>query len=134
MANEPAAVTRTYQLILWAVPQVNKYPRDHRFTLGDRTINHLYDLLELLVQASYTRDKKALLERASLEVDLLRHMLRLARDFRVLGLRRHGYGVQLLDDIGRQVGGWRRAGAKGTVKGKPPGKAPTGKAPTGKAP
>ena len=88
MPDEPAAVTRTYQLILWAVPQVNKYPRDHRFTLGDRTVNHLYALLELLVQAAYARDKQALLERAGLEVDLLRHMLRLAKDFKVLGLRR----------------------------------------------
>jgi|ETNmetMinimDraft_25_1059894.scaffolds.fasta_scaffold808579_1 hypothetical protein len=59
MGNEPAAVTRAYQLILWAIPQINKYPRDHRFTLGDRTINHLYELLELLVQASYTRDRAA---------------------------------------------------------------------------
>ena len=109
MPDEPAAVTRTYQLILWAVPQVNRYPRDHRFTLGDRTVNHLYDLLELLVQAAYTRDKKALLERAGLEVDLLRHMLRLGKDFKVLGLRQYEHGSRLLDDIGRQVGGWRRA-------------------------
>ena len=129
MANEPAAVTRTYQLILWAVPQVNRYPRDHRFTLGDRTINHLYDLLELLVQASYTRDKQHLLQRASLEVDLLRHMLRLARDFKVMGLRRHEHGVRLLDDIGRQVGGWRRAGAGKGSKGKPTGQGRGGGAP-----
>ena len=113
MPDEPAAVTRTYQLILWAVPQVNKYPRDHRFTLGDRSVNHLYDLLELLVQASYTRDKQALLERANLEVDLLRHMFRLARDLKVLGLRQYEHVVKLLDDIGRQVGGWRRAGRRG---------------------
>ena len=113
MPDEPAAVTRTYQLILWAAPQVNKYPRDHRFTLGDRTVNHLYDLLELLVQASYTRDKLVLLERAALEVDLLRHMLRLGKDLEVLGLRQYEHGVRLLDDIGRQVGGWRKASGAG---------------------
>ena len=123
MPDEPAAVTRTYQLILWAVPQVNRYPRDHRFTLGDRTVNHLYDLLELLVQAAYTRDKKALLERAGLEVDLLRHMLRLGKDFKVLGLRQYEHGSRLLDDIGRQVGGWRRAGRR-KASGKPGGTAP----------
>ena len=127
MPDEPAAVTRTYQLILWAVPQVNKYPRDHRFTLGDRTVNHLYDLLELLVQAAYTRDKMALLERAGLEVDLLRHMLRMGKDLEVLGLRQYEHGVRLLDDIGRQVGGWRRAGgrqAPATGRAAPPRREP----------
>ena len=38
MPDEVVAVTRTYELILWAVPQVNKLPRDHCFTLGDRLV------------------------------------------------------------------------------------------------
>ena len=50
-------MTRTYQLVLWMVPVVNKFPRDHRFTLGDRLVTHLYDLLKLLVEASYTKKK-----------------------------------------------------------------------------
>ena len=109
MPDQPAAVTRTYQLLLWMVPVVNKFRRDHRFTLGDRIINHLYDLLELLVEASYTRQKSDLLRRANLEVDLLRHLVRLSRDLGVLGVRQYEHGVRLLTDVGRQVGGWRRS-------------------------
>ncbi len=44
MPNEAVAVTQTYQLILWTVPQINKLPRGHRFTLGDRLNSHIHDL------------------------------------------------------------------------------------------
>jgi hypothetical protein len=36
---------------LWYVPLLNRLPRDHRFTLGERIINSLYELLEELVSA-----------------------------------------------------------------------------------
>jgi len=112
MPDEVAAVTQTYQLILWAVPQVNKWPRDHRFTLGDRVVTHLYDLLELLVEASYTRDKAGLLARANLKVDLLRYLFRLANDLDILGLRRYEHASKLLVELGQQVGGWKRAASQ----------------------
>ena len=80
MPDEVIAVTRTYDLILWAVPQVNKLPRDHRFTLGDRIIGHLYDVLELLLEASYTADRSELLRRANGKVNALRYLFRLAKD------------------------------------------------------
>lgn len=117
MPDEVTAVSRTYDLILWAVPQVSKFPRDHRFGLGDRTVGHLYDLLELLLEASYSRDKARLLGQANLEVDKLRYMLRLAKDLRVLSINRYEHGVRVLDDIGRQVGGWRKACAAGAARG-----------------
>ena len=33
-------------LIQWFVPLLNRLPRDHRFALGDRLVQGLYDLLE----------------------------------------------------------------------------------------
>ena len=41
-------------LIQWFVPLLNRLPRDHRFALGDRLVQGLYDLLEGLVTARYT--------------------------------------------------------------------------------
>ncbi len=67
MPDEVAAVTQTYQLTLWTVPQVSTVPRDHRFGLGDRIVSQLYDLLEPLVEASYTTDKGGLPKRANLK-------------------------------------------------------------------
>ena len=111
MPDEVLAVTRTYELILWAVPQVNKLPRDHRFALGDRIIGHLYDLLELLVEASYSSGKAELLRRANVKVNGLRYLLRLAKDLGLLSLRRYEHGSKQLVEIGKQIGGWRKSTA-----------------------
>jgi hypothetical protein len=105
---EVVAVTRTYELIVWAVPQVNKFPRDHRFGLGDRIISHLYDLLE----ASYAKDKAAALRDANSKVNTLRYMFRLAKDMQVLSINRYEHGSKHLVEIGKQIGGWRKASGR----------------------
>jgi hypothetical protein len=35
-ATLPAAVTKAYDLLLWLINHVGKFPRSHRFVLGDR--------------------------------------------------------------------------------------------------
>jgi hypothetical protein len=40
-------IQKTYDLVKWYIPILNRLPRDHRFTLGERMINGLYNLLAL---------------------------------------------------------------------------------------
>ena len=46
-----------------AVPQLDKLLRERRFTLGERIESGLLDVLELLVEAAYTRNKDAPLQK-----------------------------------------------------------------------
>jgi hypothetical protein len=48
---------RTYDLIKWYVPILNKFPRDQKYMLGDRIQNTLYSILESLIRARYRREK-----------------------------------------------------------------------------
>ena len=36
MSSLPAAVTKAYDVLLWLINHVGKFPRSHRFVLGDR--------------------------------------------------------------------------------------------------
>jgi hypothetical protein len=51
--QELPIIQKTYDLIKWYIPILNRLPRDHRFALGDRMVKGLYDLLEGLIQARY---------------------------------------------------------------------------------
>jgi hypothetical protein len=53
--QELAAITKTYDLIHWSYHHTGKFPRNHRFVLGERIERNLYDLLETLNRAKYTR-------------------------------------------------------------------------------
>ena len=52
-----AAVEAHYQFLLWLLPTVEKFPKSHKFTLGDRIETIALNVLEALIEATYTRDR-----------------------------------------------------------------------------
>ena len=101
-------VPKAYDLVLWLIPRVNEFPRAQRFVLGERIENAALDLLDVLVEAQYRRDKVELLGRANLTLVRLRHLLRLANDLHLLGARRFEFVSEKIEELGRMVGGWSR--------------------------
>lgn len=91
------------------IPQIDKFPRLRRFTLGERIEHLILDLLELLVEAAFSRSKRAPLQRANLRLEVLRHLWRSAHELQVIPARRYEHGARMMDDLGRQVGGWLRS-------------------------
>jgi hypothetical protein len=49
------ALEAMYRFILWLVPTVEKFPRSQKFLLGDRIQTTALDVLERLIDATYTR-------------------------------------------------------------------------------
>ena len=48
-SGELTVITKTYDLIRWACLLTSRFPRHHRFVLGERIERRLYDLLETLL-------------------------------------------------------------------------------------
>lgn len=65
--EELAVIQKTYDLVKWACDAVGRFPRHRRHTLGERIERGLCELLELLIQARYTRQRGELLRRARRE-------------------------------------------------------------------
>ncbi len=103
-------IIKTYDLVLWAAQHTSKFPRNHRFVLGERIERRLYELLETLLQAKYTRERQRLLQQANLSVELLRFQMRLALDLQCLRTNSYGFATKALNEIGGMIGGWLRAG------------------------
>ena len=99
-------IQKTYDLIIWLVPIINRLPKNYKFTLGDRIINQLYDLLENLIKAKYAKHKLTLLELLNSQLSILRYQMRLLLDFELIAINRYEYGCQLIDAIGLELGGW----------------------------
>lgn len=104
--TELSIIQKTYDLIQWYVPLLNRLPRDHKFTLGDRMIGQLYDILEKLIRARYAKNKQAQLEALNSEIEVLRYQTRLLFDFDLISSQRYEYAGKLIDDIGQELGGW----------------------------
>ena len=107
--NTPQAVEKCHQLIAWIIPQLDKFPRNRRFTLGDKIEKSLLDTLSLLVEITFTRKSKArLLEKVNIHVTVLRHLWRLAFELHTIAQKQYIYGGKLLVALGQQIGGWQK--------------------------
>ncbi len=100
--------TQTYDLLLWLIPQAQKFPRVHRFTLAERIQRLAMDFQDCLVAAGKSRGvhRRELLQRADVHLAQLRTWVRLARDLECLSLRQYEHAAGLLTGVGNLLGAW----------------------------
>jgi hypothetical protein len=104
--EEIPIIQKTYDLIKWYVPILNRLPKNHRFLLGDRMVTGLYDFLEQLIKARFEKNKLARLEDLNSQLAILRYQTRLLLDFQQMEVRRFEYVSKLINEIGTELGGW----------------------------
>ncbi len=95
-----------YRFIVWLIPTLMNFPRTQKFLLGDKIQTTAMDVLEALIEATYTKHREAPLVRANLGLEKLRFFFRISRDLRYLDYRRHEYAVRQLNEVGSRVGAW----------------------------
>lgn len=92
----------------WLFGKTAGLPKRLRAGLTSRIEAAAIDVLEALTDARYTRRPEPHLTRASLAVNRLRLLLRLAHSLRALDNRAYEHSAEALTDIGRMLGGWLR--------------------------
>ena len=104
----PQAVQSCHELLVWIIPHIHKFPRQYRFTLGERLENRLLGVLEELLDAAYSKNPLPALQRANRHLDICRHLWRLGFELKILHKDPYYHGSTLMFDIGRQIGGWKK--------------------------
>jgi len=111
MGNTENVLTKTYDLIRYMMPVLQKYPKDQKFLLGDRIQTMLLDVLEQLIEAYYTAktEKQPALKNANLKLEKLRYLIRLSFDMKYINFKRYNFISEALDEIGRNAGAWLKS-------------------------
>ena len=114
--STPVIVGKYHEFLKWLLPRVAKYPRAHRYTLGKHVEDKAIRIWEGLLRASYSKaDKLRILEQVNLELEILRHALRLCHDLQLSNVKQYRYAAECLLEIGQQLGGWIRQQQRKTV-------------------
>lgn len=87
-------VEKHYQLILWMLPKIANFPKDQRFLLADRIEQILLDILEMLIEAVYSKHKRDTLIKVNLKLDVLRFMMRIAEDMKYISVQGYDFFSQ----------------------------------------
>ncbi len=86
---------------MWVAEHVAKFPRNHKYTIGDRLVAACLDVMDHLVDAAYRRDKHASLATASRALVRARVTARVARALHCLSESQHLHFVRESDEIGK---------------------------------
>jgi len=97
---------KTYDLILWLYPAVNKFPKSQRFVLGQQIENTVLEILKGIIHANSEKNKLICLKQISVELDKLRILIRLSKDLKFISIRQYGFGAEKINEIGKMLGGW----------------------------
>jgi len=110
--NESPLFVRTHDLILWMIPHVQKFPRAHRFGLGERVQRLLLDFQDSLVAAgkSRTETRQASLLKADIQLEQLRVWIRISHELNLMTLAQYEHVSRLISEVGRLLGAWIKQG------------------------
>ena len=104
-------VQRTYDLYRALYETSKNIPKQSRYTLWQRCENSCLDALQGLILITYLpqaeRREKLILVSSSL--DVLRIIVRLASDVKVIDRKRYLALQEQIDEIGRMLGGWLKS-------------------------
>ncbi len=112
MQNNPAIILKSYELLKHFIAQVlRRIPRDQRFALGNQIQGHLTLVMELLTEAYYTApaEKRPLLLKVNLKLEILRHYLRLCHELGYYDSAKLKHLSEQVDEIGRMAGAWLKS-------------------------
>ena len=108
MSEKENIITKTYDLLLYLIPLLEKYPRSQKFLIGDRIETSLLDILEDFIEAYYTerKNKLQILKGENIKLEKFRYLIRLSYDLKLINLKRYEFISQRINDIGISLGGW----------------------------
>lgn len=113
---EPPIFTKTFDFMLWLLPQTKRFPKLFRTTYTQRLLDATLDFHEAIIEANAMRGQDRLLQlrRADGYLNKVRSYLRLAHRLEWLSLGQYEHASRMVAEIGRLLGGWMRVSGKYT--------------------
>jgi len=108
MAAKEDVLNKTYELLLYLVPELEKFPKSQKFLLADRIQTKTLEVLEYLIEGYYRPHPEKIepLRKVNLELEKLRYLVRLSHDLRLFSHQKYGVISEKVNEVGRIVGGW----------------------------
>lgn len=108
---ETPIFSKTYALYKLFYTCLAGFPKRDRYALGQRCEETLLKLMEGIIAATSQPQPKKLtiLKRASGRLDMMKVWLRLAADLKLLDRKKYIELEEMVQEIGRMLGGWMRS-------------------------
>jgi hypothetical protein len=93
----------TYELLVYLFPEIKKFPKSDKYTLGEEIKNKLISFLDKIIM--YTKHNKKCLKEADVDLEILRVYIRLSYDLKIISFHKYEVISRKINDIGNLLGG-----------------------------
>jgi hypothetical protein len=97
----------SYDLVIEIHKRVEKFPRVHRYSIGEKLKDISFNILDFIIRANSIEQKTDTLKEAELSVERLKVYVRLCYDLKIFSLKGFEYVARKIDTINRQVLKWK---------------------------
>lgn len=109
MAEELKLQQKIYDMMLYAYPALNQFPKSEKFTLAADIKKNMDILMERCIEAKKKYFKKTTLQDMDVANEKIQVYIRLAFDLHYISVHRYEVWSEKLVEIGKMIGGWLRA-------------------------
>jgi hypothetical protein len=101
-----------YDLLLRLMMATKDFPRDYKYTLGQKMRDEVLGLILFIYRANSAVDRTAHITEIVERIQLVEVMLRMSHDLRVLPRGQYAGLVEMTDSLARQAQGWLKSSGK----------------------
>ena len=102
----------TYDFLLRVMHAVTHYPREYKYTLGEKIQTEVINLIILIYKVNTTKNKVEFLLQMEEQIQLVYLLLRISHDMKLLPTEKYASIVEMVDNIASQTKGWLRSNEK----------------------
>ncbi len=99
----------SYDVFFKFVNLINHFPREYKYSLGERIQNVAIDIIVLIYKANSSNDKSVLISKIIENIQLLYLFLRLSHDLKIISVDKYAEIIEMLDGISKQACGWQKS-------------------------
>ena len=93
-------------MIKYGYVALRQFPKSEKFSLAQDIKRTMFSLLEQIIRANRSRDKRETLYAIDTELEILRTQVRLSMELQFLPFPKYEVWGGHLAEIGRMLGGW----------------------------
>lgn len=109
LSHELPIYKDTYKLILLIYERTKDFSREYKYTLGQDMKRDGLQLVRSIYRANRAENKKVHLEEFLDNFEILKLEIRLCVDLKILSIKKQSQTTALLESIGKQITGWKKA-------------------------
>ena len=102
----------TYDVLLRVMHAISHFPREYKYSLGEKIQNEIIELVIYIYKANSTKNKVEFLTKMQEQIQLIYLLLRISHDMKLMPTEKYAGIVEMIDEVASQTKGWLRANEK----------------------